>query len=89
MTASCAFVEKISRSHDNPETDDFDPFTAKGAGMGNLTLNQTELAPTANESQIQPEASYSLPKPASVDVADSGRVRFGAGYRLPADRQPG
>jgi hypothetical protein len=55
--------------------------------MGKTIPSQPELAPIANESQIQPDASRGLPKPASAEIADRGRIRFGAGFRLPADRR--
>jgi hypothetical protein len=60
----------------------------------NEALNSPFLAATTEQNETAPvlaardlrRGSLPNPKGTSAKVADSGRIRFGAGYRLPASK---
>jgi hypothetical protein len=52
------------------------------------TSENTDTATVIGQSDLPTAARAALPRPKGVlpNVADSGRIKFGAGFRLPASK---
>jgi hypothetical protein len=51
-------------------------------GLDTLNTESDRIDPAAAETPPAPRTKNELPPPAIASITDSGRVRFGAGFRL-------
>ncbi len=67
------------------------PFAMKGKFMTYSSFTNATLAAANTDELPRPETANTnsaLPQPvrSSPDIADNGRIKFGAGYRLPLNK---